>query len=404
MPGPLKRALVREVARRESNLNDVAVAPPRGALRRSVLPQRTPPEGDPRCGRRGRAAHAAGAPPRAQGRSAAPQAERQRPRARHALRRARDPLRKQSKGHHGFHERLEQRPTNGPREGQGPRRDRRRRQLRQLARPGRAVLQGRAGRPVRPRPDAREPRRLPHLRHRVHGRVRRDDGQGRQGPRRRDLGAPERHDQVRRRAEDRHHRQPRHDPRRPRQVHLRGRDEVRRARPTTSSGSSRRPRPTSSSAISRSAPRPRRSGTPSSASRPAVALVNCMPVFIAREEYWQKRFEEQGPADHRRRHQVAGRRDDHAPRAHEPLPRAWRPPRPDDAAERRRQLGLPQHARAHAPRVEEDLEDERRHVDARLRHGRGQRARRPVRLRAVADRPQVGVHPRWRAPPSATCR
>ncbi len=98
-------------------------------------------------------------------------------------------------------------------------------------------------------------------------------------------------------------------------------------------------------------------------------------------------------ADHRRRHQVAGRRHDHAPRAHLALPRARRPPRQDDAAERRRQLRLPEHARARASRVEEDLEDERRHVDARLRPRRRQRARRPVRLRAVADRPQVGVHP-----------
>ena len=75
-------------------------------------------------------------------------------------------------------------------------------------------------------------------------------------------------------------------------------------------------------------------------------------------------------ADHRRRHQVAGRRHDHAPRADDALPRARRAPRQDDAAERRRQLRLPQHARARAPRVEEDLEDERGHVDARLRHRR----------------------------------
>ena len=46
------------------------------------------------------------------------------------------------------------------------------------------------------------------------------------------------------------------------------------------------------------------------------AMVNCMPVFIAREAYWQKRFEERRRADHRRRHQVAGRRDDLAPRPH----------------------------------------------------------------------------------------
>ena len=100
-----------------------------------------------------------------------------------------------------------------------------------------------------------------------------------------------------------------------------------------------------------------------------------------------------GRADHRRRHQVAGRRDDHAPRADEPVPRARRPSRPHDAAQRRRQLRLPEHARARAARVEEDLEDERGHVDARLRPRRGQRPRRPVGLRAVADRPQVGLHP-----------
>ena len=64
------------------------------------------------------------------------------------------------------------------------------------------------------------------------------------------------------------------------------------------------------------------------------------------------------------------------------LPRARRAPRQDDAAQRRRQLRLPEHARARAPRVEEDLEDERRHVDARLRPRRRERPRRPVRLRA----------------------
>ena len=109
--------------------------------------------------------------------------------------------------------------------GQGPRRDHRRRQLRELAAPGRRVLQGRAGRQVRPRPHARQPRRLPRPRRRVRRRVRRDEGQGRQGPRRRDLGAPERHDQVRRRPEDRRHGHPRDDARRHRQVPLAGRRE-----------------------------------------------------------------------------------------------------------------------------------------------------------------------------------
>ena len=110
-------------------------------------------------------------------------------------------------------------------EGQGARRHHRRRQLRQLAAPGRRVLQGRLARGRRPRPHARRSRRLPHLRHRVHGRVRRRQGQGRRRPRGRHLGAPERHDQVRRREEDRRHRLARHDARRHRQVPGRGRRE-----------------------------------------------------------------------------------------------------------------------------------------------------------------------------------
>ena len=52
-----------------------------------------------------------------------------------------------------------------------------------------------------------------------------------------------------------------------------------------------------------------------------------------------------------------------------------------------------QHARARAPGVQEDLQDERRHLAARVRPGRRERPRRPERLRAVADRPQVGAHP-----------
>ncbi len=77
----------------------------------------------------------------------------------------------------------------------------------------------------RPRPHARRPRRLPHLGHRVHRRLRRRQGQGRRRPRRRDLGQAERHDQVRERAQDRDQGLPRHDARRHRQVHGTGRRE-----------------------------------------------------------------------------------------------------------------------------------------------------------------------------------
>ena len=68
-------------------------------------------------------------------------------------------------------------------------------------------------------------------------------------------------------------------------------------------------------------------------------------------------------ADHRRRHQVPGRRDDRPPPARAALPRPRRADRAHLAAQRRRQHGLLQHARARAARLEEDLEDQRRHLD-----------------------------------------
>ena len=37
-------------------------------------------------------------------------------------------------------------------------------------------------------------------------------------------------------------------------------------------------------------------------------FVNCVPQFIAREDYWQERFPTTRPAGHRRRHQEPGRR------------------------------------------------------------------------------------------------
>ena len=92
-------------------------------------------------------------------------------------------------------------------------------------------------------------------------------------------------------------------------------------------------------------------------------FVNCIPVFIAREDYWDRRFKKAPSADRRRRHQVAGRRDDRAPQPRAPV----RGPRREDdahlAAERRRQHGLLQHARARAAGVQEDLQDQRRHLD-----------------------------------------
>ena len=110
------------------------------------------------------------------------------------------------------------------------------------------------------------------------------------------------------------------------------------------------------------------------------------------------------PADHRRRHQVAGRRHDRPPHARPPVRRPRREDAAHLAAQRRRQHGLLQHARARAAGVQEDLQDQRRDVDHGPRAARRRRPRRPVGLRAVADRPQVGAHPRSRARRSATSR
>ncbi len=89
-------------------------------------------------------------------------------------------------------------------------------------------------------------------------------------------------------------------------------------------------------------------------------------------ELLERPLQEGGPPDHRRRHQVAGRRDDRAPHARPPVPRARREDAAHVAAQRRRQHGLLQHARARAPRVQEDLQDAGRHVD------HGPRAARPT--------------------------
>src|SRR3954454_10699506 len=138
-----------------------------------------------------------------------------------------------------------------------------------------------------------------------------------------------------------------------------------------------------------------------------VGFVNCLPVFIAREDYWDKRFQEAGlpiigddiksqvgaTIVHRQLARLFHDRGVRPPPPPPPLPRPRRPPRAHLAAQRRRQHGLLQHARARAAGLEEDLEDQCGHLDHGPRARRGQRPRRPLRLRALADRPQVGAHP-----------
>ena len=124
-----------------------------------------------------------------------------------------------------------------------------------------------------------------------------------------------------------------------------------------------------------------------------VGFINAIPVFIGREPYWQRRFAAEGLP-------VIG--DDiksqvgatiTPPGAHPPVHGPRRPPRPHLPAELRRQHRLPEHARARAPGVQEDQQDQRRHLDARLRARPGRHPRRPLGPRAVAQGPQVVLHP-----------
>ena len=124
------------------------------------------------------------------------------------------------------------------------------------------------------------------------------------------------------------------------------------------------------------------------------AMVNCMPVFIAKGGYY-------GSSGSRRR-VFRSSATTSSPRSARPSPTACL-----TSLYRERGVHLDKTMQLNVggnsdflnmlerdrPRVEEDLEDERGHVDARLRPRREERPRRPFGLRALADRPQVGVHP-----------
>ena len=214
------------------------------------------------------------------------------------------------------HERQQQRPARPKDKVRVA--DHRRRQLRQLAAPGRRVLQGRRpGRQFVPGPHARRPRRLPRPRHRVHRRVRR---------RRRARSArtsPTRSGRTRttrsssptsRRPGIKVSRGMTHDGHR--QVPLRGRREgARRDRRRR-----RHPQGDGTDVVVNYLPVGSEEATKWYAEQildAGCAMVNCMPVFIAREALLAAPLRAGRRADHRRRHQVAGRRDDHAPRAHD---------------------------------------------------------------------------------------
>ncbi|CAA9483132.1 MAG: Inositol-1-phosphate synthase, partial [uncultured Solirubrobacteraceae bacterium] len=208
-----------------------------------------------------------------------------------------------------------------PTDGQGARRHHRRRQLRELVRAGRPPLQGRVRHRGRPRPDARRPRRLPRQGHRVHGRLRHRRGQGRQGPRPGDLVGPEQHDQVRRRPREARRQGPsRDDPRRPRQV-PQGEDHEgarrdRRHRQDPQGHEDRRRRLLPPGRVRAGHEVVRRAGP-----RGRLRLRELHPGVHRPRELLERALQEGRPADRRRRHQVAGRRDDRAPHARPPVPR-----------------------------------------------------------------------------------
>ena len=110
------------------------------------------------------------------------------------------------------------------------------------------------------------------------------------------------------------------------------------------------------------------------------------------------------PADHRRRHQEPGRRDDHPPRAGQPVPRARRAARPHLPAQLRRQHRLPQHARARAAGVARRSPRPTPSPASSTTSCRPTTSTSAQRLRALAGRPQVVPTSAWRARPSATCR
>ena len=101
--------------------------------------------------------------------------------------------------------------------------------------------------------------------------------------------------------------------------------------------------------------RPR--STPSRRSRPAAPSSTASRRSSPRDPEWRAALRRARPADHRRRHQEPGRRHHRPPGAHQPLPRARRAAGPHLPAQLRRQHRLPQHARARAAGLEEDLQD-----------------------------------------------
>ena len=134
------------------------------------------------------------------------------------------------------------------------------------------------------------------------------------------------------------------------------------------------------------------------------AFVNALPVFIAGTPEWAEKFTRRRRPDRRRRHQVAGRRHHHAPGAGQAVRGPRRHPGAHHAAQRRRQHGLHEHARARPAGVQEDLQDPVRHLPGRPRPRRAQRAHRPVATTCRGSTTASGPTSGSRAARSATSR
>ena len=129
------------------------------------------------------------------------------------------------------------------------------------------------------------------------------------------------------------------------------------------------------------------------------AMVNCMPVFIAKGGYFGKQFEQHGlPIIGDDIKSQVGAMITH--RVLTSLPRARRPSRPDDAAQRRRELDFLNMLERERLRVEDSKTNA---VTSMLDYdmGAGNVHVGPSDY-VPADRPQ-GRTSAWRARPSATC-
>ncbi len=135
-----------------------------------------------------------------------------------------------------------------------------------------------------------------------------------------------------------------------------------------------------------------------------VAVVNCMPVFIASDPQWERRFRE-------KKLPIVG--DDikaqlGATIVHRVLSSLFRQRgvtlRPHLPAQHRRQYRLHEHARSQPARLQEGVEDRGGAVDPRRPPRRRRHPYRAKRLHSLAQRQQALLPARSKGHCSATCR